>query len=642
MSLANLPQFILEFAPASTPSATAPTWVDISSSVRHEDGVTIRRGRQSESTTFNPGTMQLTLNNRVTASSPVGRLFDPRNSAGTYFGNLKPRKQIRARALWNAVYYPLFQGFVEGWPQEYRGAKEDMVVPITAYDALAVLAETAQPDVNLLAIEAAGTETLLLNQFDGTAWTSPNGSGSASKITGVAASSPLAPGLIGTGVTGQIQATGSGIFEQIGGAFIRAASSDWSFSFWFRASGQFQAGLYLVDTVTAQMISFDVLNSLAPNAFFAQVYSGYIASGGVLSTSTLVENTISEVGGYNDGLPHHAVFVYPNATKLPKIYVDGALVRTDTVAWPAVYPDQIHAAAYSATAGTISTQLPTLWSTALTGTQATQLYQLGAGYLEESTGARFTRLLDSISWPSALRDLTANPKGTCGDYTPYGRKTLSELQTVEATEHGRVFVSKDGLVTLHDRYHYLEIARGKTVQATFSDDGSDIKYQAVGTDFSDREVANDITVTASKSLTANTQDATSISDYGLQSRSVATILSTQTAATDTAAGLLLHAKDAVTRTRGPIDVRGVIQTSQWPTILGLEIGDRIQHEITPRTGAQAQLQLLTEGQTWKIKRDDWLLSIDAVPVPGGTVAAATFCVADDATYGKADTARAGF
>lgn len=638
MAITFLPTLVLEFAPTSAPSSTSPVWVDISGYVYRRFPVTVTRGRQSESQSFAPGRMNLALDDRT-------RIFDPRNSSGPYFGNLKPRKQIRLRALWGGVYYPIFQGFVTGWPHEYADGKVDAWVPLQALDALALFAETNQPDVNLIATQAAGTETLLLDQFDGTTWRSTVGAGSAAKQStpiSVTQASPIAPGLGGTGMTCAIQDSTSGVYELLIGNFPRTPSSDWSFSFWFRSSGDERAGVYLVDSATNIYVTFDVFAATAVAQPQADEYTGFTAPLGVTS-GAFAQNTISSVGGANDGNPHHVVFVYPNATKLPQLYLDGVLVRTDTGAWDTFYPDTIRGACYFfGSSGSFSAQLPTFWSTALTGTQIALLYQLGSGFLEESTAARVGRLLDNISHPSALRDLTASSKGLCGDYTPFGRTTLAELQKVAATEQGRLFVSKDGKVTLHGRYYYLETTRGKTVQAIFSDDGSDIFYGAIATDFDDREIANDITVTGSRSWATNAQDATSITDYGLQSRPISTVLSTAQATADMAAGLLFHAKDAVTRTRGPIEVQGGGQTAQWPTILGLEIGDRIQHEITPLTGSQAVLKLLVEGLSWTIRPDDWKVSIDAVPVPGGTAAGSTFLVLDDTTYGVLDTGRWGF
>jgi hypothetical protein len=71
--------YAVEAAFGASPFAPSPTWTDISAYVRADAGITINRGRSSEFSDVQPGSMTLTLDNRA-------RLFDPDYSAGTYFG----------------------------------------------------------------------------------------------------------------------------------------------------------------------------------------------------------------------------------------------------------------------------------------------------------------------------------------------------------------------------------------------------------------------------------------------------------------------------------------------------------------------------------------------------------------------------
>jgi hypothetical protein len=141
----------IEFSPTTNPLDT-PVWVDISTSVRHAEGVTIRRGRSSELDAFQTGTASFTLDNRT-------RLFDPTNAAGTYYGNLKPLRRFRILATYNSVTYPLFVGFCQGWPQEYDVSNREAVCPIQLVDGFGLLAQTNGGD-NAFVLDSA-TEGIL-------------------------------------------------------------------------------------------------------------------------------------------------------------------------------------------------------------------------------------------------------------------------------------------------------------------------------------------------------------------------------------------------------------------------------------------------------------------------------------------------
>src|SRR5690606_8686861 len=95
----------------------------------------------------------------------------------------------------------------------------------------------------------------------------------------------------------------------------------------------------------------------------------------------------------------------------------------------------------------------------------------------DTSGERIGRLLDVAGWPSDLRDLATG-------YSIIGPATLGDdalplLKRVEKAEQGRLSISRDGKVTFLDRYYHVTVTEGTTVQATFSDDGSDNRYTSI-------------------------------------------------------------------------------------------------------------------------------------------------------------------
>lgn len=103
--------------PAFTNTGSA-SWTDISTYVR---GVEIQRGRNHELSKVEVGTARIVLNNR-------DRRFDPLHTTGPYYPYVLPLRRIQVRAVWNAVTYVIFSGFVERWPVFWRGPKDSSVV----------------------------------------------------------------------------------------------------------------------------------------------------------------------------------------------------------------------------------------------------------------------------------------------------------------------------------------------------------------------------------------------------------------------------------------------------------------------------------------------------------------------------------
>jgi hypothetical protein len=120
----NVPTVVVEASPSTDPTAAA-AWADVSAFVR---SFSSSRGRQSELDRFEAGTLTVVLDNRTGAFDPV-----PYGGGAAY----RPLRQIRVRATWAAVTYPVWAGFVESITPGYEGS--DAVVTVTAADAMKVL-----------------------------------------------------------------------------------------------------------------------------------------------------------------------------------------------------------------------------------------------------------------------------------------------------------------------------------------------------------------------------------------------------------------------------------------------------------------------------------------------------------------------
>lgn len=133
MANSGFPTLKYEIAFGQGPRGLVPAngWTDISRYV--QPGWSSSRGRDFELNRITAGTTTLRLRN-------VDGRFDPLNTAGPYFGSLKPLRPVRISAVWQGVTYYLFQGNVLAWPQTWRldGRYGEVILDMS--DALTLLA----------------------------------------------------------------------------------------------------------------------------------------------------------------------------------------------------------------------------------------------------------------------------------------------------------------------------------------------------------------------------------------------------------------------------------------------------------------------------------------------------------------------
>lgn len=601
--MASQPTLKVEIAMVSDPLTLAPTWVDVSQYVRRTPGVSIRRGRQRELDNFDAGSCHVTLSNR-------DRRFDPSYSAGPYFGNLLPRKQIRVTATWAAVDYVMFQGWVTGWPQALATPdSKDSTVTIEAVDALAWLASNRLPAdlVYSYANTTIGALGFFLRGADTTAWNDAKNAGYGAYVnTGVGSTSTtMAAGAASTAVN-----FNRSTVWQLANRYTSAAS--WSISLWMKTTDSDTAvapALFGGGVGTSGFAGSGPFCGLALNpSTGALTFSwGNGASGAAVDNSTRC----------NDGVAHHVVITGGAAAS--RMYVDGVSGNASTIlALPAVI-DVIGSPAFGATLSLSgfngSVEDFAVFDKQLSSAEVAGLYARSYGYLEETSDARVTRILDDVGWPATWRTLSSTTEATVGELVYNAATANSLLQEVQRSEQGRIFAGKTNFVTFLERYYTQEQTAGDTVQQIFSDDGgaTALPYSSFGFQFNDVDVTNDATVTTPTTYAASS-DAASKTTYGLQSQKVDTNLSTFDQAQSMAKGLVARGKTGTYRL-SPILIHPVRNTGRWDEVLGLELGHRVSFEITPMAvGSQNAQEVSIESMEWLVESDLWSLVVTGEPV----------------------------
>jgi len=150
-------------------------FIDITADVRSMELRTCRRA--NEGLLFEPGSLTLVMDNRA-------RKYDPLYSAGTYFGQLKPGRQVQVYLdSASAGQTQVWRGWVDQFNVDYDRSNNDSTVTITCIDALSIASLGALPAGTSPGLTAGQKVTDRLVQIDAVSNVS-TGLGSPSWVTG--------------------------------------------------------------------------------------------------------------------------------------------------------------------------------------------------------------------------------------------------------------------------------------------------------------------------------------------------------------------------------------------------------------------------------------------------------------------------
>ncbi len=247
----------------------------------------------------------------------------------------------------------------------------------------------------------------------------------------------------------------------------------------------------------------------------------------------------------------------------------------------------------------------------------------GGSAVEEGSGARVDRVLDqlTVAWPALERDIdTGNTTLLAG---VVDGNALSYLQSVEESEAGLIFMSKDGKVVFRER-----LIQPVSTAVMFADDGG-IPYDGIEIVYGTEQLANDVTVTSAAG-TATAVDATSQVIYGVTAVSKDTLL---------VAGNLQGLADYIVARYAVPEYRierirvnmRALSSAQQTSVLGLELGDQADVRFTPnRVGTPISIRNRIIGVSHDVSVDSHYVSLSFEELPF------EFFILDDAVFGKLD------
>ena len=276
---------------------------------------------------------------------------------------------------------------------------------------------------------------------------------------------------------------------------------------------------------------------------------------------------------------------------------------------------------------------------------ADDFYLLAQTYMDEynvtteTSGERIESVLDlpEVDYPTGptARNIATGTVNLGHDsaYTvPAGTNVLAYLNQINGTaEFGRLFVSRDGVLTFQSRI-------GATLSASvadFKDNGTGINFDNVGITFEADSVVNRAYVQNLDGANATATDNTSVSTYFIQTESITnSLLESAGSQLADAATYLLNGEPEARYT----DVAtkfAMLTTAQRDTVATIDIGDTITIEKTFTTGTGTT----SLGQELSIEGIEHLIDFNTGHRVNLYTAATTIVyelVLDDMTYGVLD------
>lgn len=582
----NMPVVGVFIAFDDTPYVAEPVWTEITQYVRD---VNVKRGRQDDLENFASGSANITLDNRL-------RLFDPFNTAGIYYGKLLPRRQIKVVGQYNAITYPIFRGYIAGFPVGYTQGGKDSTVQIDCFDALGLLgAETTSNDwAQYYTLQANPTLYWRCNDSEGSGVIRES-------ITGLAARTllannggaprlyeptfrevpPLANGLLSNGA--QIPLAYN--YENFGDPNSFPTNNP-RLCFWMQGAGE------IIMTYKGIGISFGFDTA-------GGYYCRGISNNQILST--LLQGTTDIL--YQDFSVHVAItFSDQNANEIVGIRFNNIaqIASTDIDAPSSVSLGD------SLNLRSSAFQEIAFFHNGITNAQLTDIYEAGLGRITESSINRFNLLTTLTDFPAALTSFAATTVSSVSELTST-QYLLNELQTITDGESGELYVTSSGVLKFVARDWFATSTRSNTSQVTFTDTGTGVYYDyaSLRMAYDADLVRNDVTVSFTGNGNVNSVDSTSVTTYGSASENLSTYLADPDQAETLSSYLVTIYKNPKLRV-DPFMVKGQRNpTYDWQRLLALELLDRFTFVRTPSVGSAISQDMLLQSIEHRITAGSW-------------------------------------
>jgi len=540
---------------------TADVMVDVSADYMV---FTTVRGRNRELDQFQAGTAQVTL-------SDLTRKYDPSNTAGPYYPNLKPMRSLQLTGTWNGTTYPVFTGYVDSIESEYAGPPNgNATTTIYATDGFKVL-EAADLASSAYAQEVTTDSPSHWWRLGETGVPYFDSVGTAHLEVGVGKNAPTpgADSLISREAGDALTFTELNSVQLVSAAGGATSGSQYTVEFVIRSP--------LPPSTTRNILYWRDSSGLLEEqvSFSGAADAGALMWGPLNSNPTIVANDTVR----------HVALVQTATDKF--MYVDGALITSAASA----ATDYTGGRFYLGTASTNNfggvIDEVAVYPTALSAARvASHAAEVATPWNGDTPGARIARVLDAAGWPGALRQLDTGTSVL--QSAELDTTALEHAQKAAASDFGVLFIRADGAVRFIGRAGLFNQAE----LATFGDGGGgELGYVSMRPELTDQLIRNDVTISRVEGVAQNVKDATSISTYLRHSYAVEGLIhNSDTLSRSAAEFTVSEFKDPQRRISNMVVAPRGDPSNLFPKVLGLELENQLTVKDRPPGGGSANSQ----------------------------------------------------
>lgn len=583
--LSNMPVVGVFIAFTDGPYVAEPVFTEVTQYVRD---INVRRGRGNDLQQFPAGSATVTLDNRE-------RLFDPFNTASIYNGNLKPRRQIKIVGQWLGVTYPIFRGYIAGWPVGYTDGGKDSTVQIDCFDALGLLGSetTANDWSQYYTLQANPTRFWRCNDSEG------------STVIRESLTDALTVSALDFAFPPQVQPFFREVPPLANGLLSNGAHIPFRYigdnpsppdSFPLPQNPRLTFFMKGAGLLTCNFRGIGITFSIDETGDFSVLG---VSNNQILGLTKQGTSNVT-IGDF----PIHVAIEFSDqngneiiSTRFNNVLQTTTLSFTSPASVSVGESLELRFAAFQEIA---------FFYDGITLAQLTEIYEAGLGRITESTIDRFGLLTSLTEFPASLTSFASSTVSSVSELTST-QFLLNELQAITDGEAGELYVERSGVLKFVARNWFATSTRSNTSQATFTDTGTGVYYDhaQLNMSFDADLVRNDITVSFTGSGNINTTDAASVTSFGAASENLPTYLATREQAKTLADYLVTIYKNPKLRVE-PFMVKGQRNpATDFPTILSLELLDRFTFKRTPSVGSAIVQDMLLQSIEHRITPNTW-------------------------------------
>jgi len=225
----------------------------------------------------------------------------------------------------------------------------------------------------------------------------------------------------------------------------------------------------------------------------------------------------------------------------------------------------------------------------------------------QRSDVRIANILSLMGWPTTDQMLNVGQSNVL-DVTLDKVPALEHIQAVEEAENGQFFVRGDGVLIFLDRLTPSLI--GATGGGVFGDADGELPYEALGFEYGDEQIWNDVKLTRAGGAEQSVTDATSIAQYLQRTLSKTGMLITSNAEVLAAAQYHLAKRKQPVFRFPTMRVNPLLDPEAlWPVVLGMDLSTAVTVRRRPPdttgVGPVIELTVAIQGINIDVTRGHW-------------------------------------